>query len=163
MTHYGIVWMAIVLMTATACSTSATSIEGSDYQLTDEEKEAFGSTVVPDSLSKYYVYEVSFLAPLGIEDSRSYIAAAVHWKGGSFVEESESGGIVTMLGRINSGKINSNTAGLVIKIQKKEGGSKINVRAVAKERLINQDTSRKAVERLIADFEKYSGTNVTRL
>ena len=161
--HYGILAAAVVILTVTACSSRTTSIEAPDYQLTAEEREAFGFTFVTDEVFKYYAYDVSFFTAVGVEDSMAFLEAAVNWKGGDIITKKESGGILTMLGRISPGNFIASRAGLIIRMKKEKKGTQIYVRGVAKKRLINRDISRKAVERLIADFEKYSGSNVTRL
>ena len=95
MRKHEIFLVALIIFSGSACSTSSTSLENRDYQPTGEEMRAFGGTVVPDALARYNVYDLSFTTPVGIEDSIAYLSAAVNWKGGTIVEQTEAGGIDT--------------------------------------------------------------------
>lgn len=143
------------------CSTSTYNHVNDEYKLSVEEQAAWGKGIIQyfSNGLPNYAYDATIVTPYNLKSSISYIVRSIG-KHGKLVSND---GVSEVSGRVGSGSLNMNPAGILVKLEPVEGGTKLFIRAVAKEGVIKQNTSGKAVERLIADIEQASKSKAQRM
>ena len=155
--------LLLCIIILAGCSTSTVSSEGPGYKLSSDEQMALGSGLIqhfsgalPD-----YAYDANIVTEETIMTAMKHVIYSIN-NYGVVVSNTEISDAIEIIGRVGSGSMNMNPAGLIVKLTTTEGGTNINIRGVAKEGLVKQNTSGKAVERLIADLVNLSGMKVRR-
>jgi hypothetical protein len=146
------------------CSTATSNSENADYELSDSEQEALGNGIVQffSGGLPNYANDATIKIPQDIEKTTNQVVNSID-EHGKVKSNSVSDGEIVIIGRVGSGSMNMNPAGVIVKLNTIDGGTELVIRAVAKEGMIKQNTSGKAIDRLINDIKAESGQEIIRL
>ena len=170
-----VILISLLLM---GCSTPTINHVANGYQLTHDEGVALGmigtttfvnGTPLTNTVQHFsaglpnYVYDKKVTIDSTLDNTLSAVKQSIK-KRGKLLEQKEVDGKVQVLGRVGSGSMNMNPAGLVIIMSETDydTGTLLQLRGVAKEGKIKQNTSGKAVERLLEDISKFLMKSLSR-
>jgi hypothetical protein len=156
--------LALLIITlATGCTTPTNNSASADYALSEAEQKALGQGFVQLFAGDLpnYAYDAKIFVESDVSTVVDKIKSSIT-RYGKVSEAGSRDGYQYVHGRVGSGSMNMNPAGLLAKVEPFNNGALVSIRAVAKEGVVKQNTSGKAVERLITDIETINARKVQR-